>query len=207
MRNLKLLGKFLLPGSLALAAVPIAVKSKDSDKDKPTAIRPSELPIYVEQVKREAPPEPQEEVGPFEELVGTVRKELCTVVREVNSFTNKAVSVVKENWEASAETLDYLRAEENVIPRTGAIALSGLTGLVFALRRGFFKRLIYMSVGAGGMAALCYPKEAEEYFDEGMVLVRKYGLIGHHLATGMLEDLKGSSSATSEDSPKEKKET
>ena len=81
------------------------------------------------------------------------------------------------------EILDYLKEEENVIPRSGAIALSGLTGLVFGLRRGFFKRLIYMSVGAGGMAALCYPKEAEEYYNEALVLGHKYALIGHHLAT------------------------
>lgn len=82
-----------------------------------------------------------------------------------------------------SEILDFLKEEDNVLPRSGAIALGGLTGLVFALRGGFFKRLIYMSFGAGGVAALCYPKEAEEYFNEGMVEVRKYGLIGHHLAT------------------------
>ena len=37
----------------------------------------------------------------MEELVGTVRKELCTLVGEVNSITSKAGSVVRENWEAS----------------------------------------------------------------------------------------------------------
>lgn len=51
---------------------------------------------------REAPTqESNDEVSPFEELVGTVRKEICSFVGEVNSLSNKASSVVKENWEAS----------------------------------------------------------------------------------------------------------
>ncbi len=123
-----------------------------------------------------------------------------------------------------------MKEEENVLPRSGAIALGGLTGLVFGIRGGFFKRLIYTTVGAGGMASLCYPKEAEEYFNEALVEVRKYGLIGHHLATSseyclnlpticsmnlslcsnlslytVLDDLRGSSSE-SNDSPKDGKD-
>ncbi|XP_052129441.1 MICOS complex subunit MIC27 isoform X1 [Frankliniella occidentalis] len=183
MANWKLLRSMLIPRNMALAAVPIAVKSKETEKDK-TAIRPSELPIYVDEIKRQVVPEQHsDEVSSIEEAVGTVRKELCSLVSEVNSLTSKASSVVKENMDASNELLDYLKEEENFLPRSGAIALSGLTGLVLGIRKGFFKRLIYMTVGAGGMASLCYPKEAEEYFNEALVEVRKYGLIGHHLAT------------------------
>lgn len=205
MANWKLLRSMLIPRNMALAAVPVAVKSKETEKDK-TAIRPSELPIYVDEIKRQVVPEQHsDEVSSIEEAVGTVRKELCSLVSEVNSLTSKASSVVKENMDASNELLDYLKEEENFLPRSGAIALSGLTGLVLGIRKGFFKRLIYMTVGAGGMASLCYPKEAEEYFNEALVEVRKYGLIGHHLATSILDDLRGSS-AESNDSPRDGKD-
>ncbi|KAK3924713.1 MICOS complex subunit MIC27 [Frankliniella fusca] len=204
MINWKLL-RSLLPRNVLVAAVPIAVTSAETGKNK-AAIRPSELPIYVDEIKRETAPEPDnDEASAIEEVVGTIRKELCSLVSEVNSITGKASSVVKENLEASNELLGYLKEEENVLPRSGAIALGGLTGLVFGIRGGFFKRLIYMSVGAGGMASLCYPKEAEEYFNEALVEVRKYGLIGHHLATSILEDFRATTSE-SDDSPKEGKD-
>ncbi|KAJ1523525.1 hypothetical protein ONE63_001376 [Megalurothrips usitatus] len=205
MSNWKLLRAMLLPRNIILAATPIVVNSQEPEK--PKAIRPSELPIYVDQVKREKVPEDATgEIGAVEQLVGTVRKEMCSLAREVNSLSNKASATVKENLDASNEILDYLKEEENVLPRTGAIALSGLTGLVLGIRGGFFKRLIYMSLGAGGMASVCYPKEAEEYFNEGMVVVRKYGLIGHHLATSILDDLRGSSSDDGSDSSKDGKD-
>lgn len=190
-----------------MAAVPIAVNAKEELQKGKTALRPSELPIYTEElIKKAAPQTTSEEVSAVEEFVGTVRKELCSLVGEVKSLSNKASGLVKENLEASNEILDFLKEEDNVLPRSGAIALGGLTGLVFALRGGFFKRIIYMSVGAGGVASLCYPKEAEEYFNEGMVEVRKYGLIGHHLATSILDDLRGTSSDSGSAPVKEEKE-
>lgn len=196
----------LLPRNILLAATPVVVSASSGEKGK-GAIRPSELPIYVDEPKREAiQEETTDEISALEQAVGTVRKEFCSLASEVKSISNKASAVVKGNLDASNEILDYLKEEENVLPRSGAIALGGLTGLVFALRRGFFKRILYISLGAGGMAALCYPKEAEEYFNDGLVEVRKFGLIGHHLATSILDDLRGSSSDSSNDSVKDEKE-
>lgn len=207
MSNWKLLRAFLLPRNIALAAVPIAVNSKEEPQKGKTALRPSELPIYTEElIKKAAPETTSNEVSAVEEFIGTVRKEFCSLAGEVNSLTNKASALVKENLEASNEILDFLKEEENVLPRTGAIGLGGLTGLVFALRKGFFKRIFYITLGAGGVAALCYPKEAEEYFNEGMVEVRKYGLIGHHLATSILDDLRGTSSDSGSAPAKDEKE-
>lgn len=202
-----LLRAILLPRNIALAAVPVAVNAKEELQKGKSALRPSELPIYTENLTKKAAPETvSDEVSAVEEFVGTVRKEFCSLASEVNSLTNKASSIVKENLDASNELLDFLKEEDNILPRSGAIALGGLTGLVFALRGGFFKRLIYMSFGAGGVAALCYPKEAEEYFNDGMVEVRKYGLIGHHLATSILDDLRGTSSDSGSTPAKEEKE-
>lgn len=80
--------------------------------------------------------------------------------------------------------LDFLQAEENLIPRVGAIALGGLTGLIFALRKGMFKKMFYTSIGAGTMAALCYPAEAKLYSQEAFEQARKYTLISYHFLNG-----------------------
>lgn len=57
---------------------------------------------------------------------------------------------------------NYLQEEDNTLPRVGAIAVSSLAGVVLGIRGGFFKKLFYASLTGGGMAALCYPKEAKK---------------------------------------------
>lgn len=85
---------------------------------------------------------------------------------------------------AILEYLKYLREESNVAPRIGAIAVGGLSGYILALRRGIFRKLIYTSIGAGGMAALCYPREAKEYSHEALQLLKRYIIIGYHFING-----------------------
>lgn len=76
--------------------------------------------------------------------------------------------------------LDYLREESNVMPRMGAIGIGGLTGLILGLRGRTFKRLVYSSTGALTMAALCYPKKAEE----GVDLAKHYINVGYNFIYG-----------------------
>ena len=78
------------------------------------------------------------------------------------------------------ELLSYLKEEENVLPRSGAIAVAGLAGYILGLRGGRFRRLALTSIGAGSMAALCYPREAEEYMDTTLLLTKQYVLIAYH---------------------------
>lgn len=66
----------------------------------------------------------------------------------------------------------------------GAIAIGGLTGLIFGLRGGFFKKTIYATTGALGMASLCYPKEATEYSEVALTEARKYATIAYNFAYG-----------------------
>ena len=82
-----------------------------------------------------------------------------------------------------AATLAFLREEENTIHRYGAIGIGGLAGLVLALRRGKFKKLLYTTAGATAMAALCYPKEAKQYTvgGEGLKLAKQYTVGGEGL--------------------------
>lgn len=71
------------------------------------------------------------------------------------------------------------------MPRVGAIAIGGVAGLIFGLRGGFIRRVLYMSVGAGGVASICYPQEAEVYAQHGLVEAKKYATIGYNFVYGV----------------------
>lgn len=83
--------------------------------------------------------------------------------------------------------LDYLREESNPLPRLGAVGIGGLTGLVFSLRGGKFKRLVYTSTGALSVAAVCYPKQAQDSF----TAIKHYANIGYNFIYGGKSKLKG----------------
>lgn len=74
--------------------------------------------------------------------------------------------------------------EDNFAPKVGAIALGGLTGYIFGLRGGRFKRLLYTSAGALGMASICYPKEASKYSKIAVEEGKKYATIGYNFIYG-----------------------
>jgi len=61
--------------------------------------------------------------------------------------------------------LDYIREENNFMPRIGTIGIGGLAGLISGLRGRTLKRIVYSSAGAITMAAICYPKKTERGFD------------------------------------------
>ncbi|XP_015120771.1 uncharacterized protein LOC107043702 [Diachasma alloeum] len=77
--------------------------------------------------------------------------------------------------------LDYLREETNTLPRVGAVAIGGLAGLIFSLRGSKFKRSVYTTTGALGIAAVCYPRQAEE----SIVAARHYANIIMNFAYGV----------------------
>lgn len=72
----------------------------------------------------------------------------------------------------------------NGIYRTGAIAVGALSGYIIAIRRGFIRRLLYTSVGGLGVASICYPKEAEQYWQQGLVESKTYATILYNFAYG-----------------------
>lgn len=80
--------------------------------------------------------------------------------------------------------IKYLGEEENYAPKAGAIALGGLTGFIFGLRGGRFKRIVYASTGALAMASVCYPKEASEYSKVVVEEGKKYATIGYNFVYG-----------------------
>lgn len=61
--------------------------------------------------RKAAPETTSDEVSAVEEFVGTVRKEFCSLATEVNSLTNKASGIVKENLEASNGLFLWIKIE------------------------------------------------------------------------------------------------
>lgn len=71
------------------------------------------------------------------------------------------------------------------MPRVGAVAIGGLAGFIFALRGGFIRRVLFTTLGAGGVASICYPKEAEVYAQHGIVEAKKYANIAYNFTFGV----------------------
>lgn len=174
-----------------LCAVP-AVKPANLSDDKMSPynnesgvkklVRPSELPIYSlednysKQIPcTECPP------SALEQNISKIRKSLQAVMSEYQHYTGVVSDTIDTGIEHSRSLLDYLREESNVMPRMGAIAIGGIAGLVLGLRGRKFKRIMYSSAGALTMAAICYPKKAEEGFD----LAKHYVNVGYNFIYGV----------------------
>lgn len=59
-----------------------------------------------------------------------------------------------------------------------------MSGYILAIRRGFFRRLLYTSVGGLGVASICYPKEAEVYSQQALDEMKTYATILYNFAYG-----------------------
>lgn len=79
---------------------------------------------------------------------------------------------------------DYLNQPANGIHRTAAIAVGAMSGYIIAIRRGFFRRLLYTSIGGLGVASICYPKEAEQYWQQSLNETKTYATILYNFAYG-----------------------
>lgn len=79
---------------------------------------------------------------------------------------------------------DYLNQPAHGIHRTAAIAVGALSGYIIAIRRGFFRRLLYASAGGLGVASICYPKEAEQYWQQTLNETKTYATILYNFAYG-----------------------
>ncbi|XP_043275923.1 MICOS complex subunit MIC27 [Venturia canescens] len=191
MQGVKLFKKFLMPCGLC-AAVPV-LKPASPDKNfpsnvtnetqEPVLIRPSELPIYVaeESCVKAKPCENQVSAPFIENGFGTIRKGVQGLFSEYSAVTEGFNNKISTGYEHSLLMLDYLREESNMMPRLGAVGIGGLAGLIFSLRGGKFKRFIYTSTGALSVAAVCYPKQAQESFS----LVKHYANIGYNFVYGV----------------------
>ncbi|KAG7208180.1 hypothetical protein KM043_016528 [Ampulex compressa] len=188
MQRAKFFKKFLMPCGLC-AAVPVVKPASPSqecaencshDLKTKKLIRPSELPIYVEDINQQMPC--ADHVPSALELqVGEVRRSLQGVRDQYRYINDSFSSVIDTGKEHSRFMLDYLREESNILPRIGAVGIGSLSGLILGLRGGTFKRLVYSSTGAAAVGAVCYPKKAEE----GVVLMKYYTNVVYNFVYGI----------------------
>ncbi|XP_073985180.1 MICOS complex subunit 26/27 isoform X3 [Rhodnius prolixus] len=186
---LQILRRIFLPASgCGFAVVHAKEKNEKEDKCDPERklVRACDLPVYAEEKKCLdcTPPKKNEPDTLFTETVKCARKEMWYVMDQARIVKQQIEDGLEDLKSSSEEYLKYLREESNVAPRIGAIAVGGLSGYILALRRGIFRKLIYTSIGAGGMAALCYPREAKEYSHEALQLLKRYIIIGYHFING-----------------------
>ncbi|KAL1513360.1 hypothetical protein ABEB36_002780 [Hypothenemus hampei] len=180
--------------------------TQPQDQQNPGHIcRPSELPIYTSDpppLSGSTPEEENQKPNFIENSVRTVRHTFGKYTEEITAYERVAKQSFDESKQNIAWLIDYLRQEDNTLPKAGAISIGALTGLIFGLRGGFFKRTIYATTGALGMASVCYPKEASEYAQVGAVEGKKYLTIAYNFVYGdnsttpKVEDVKNSASVS-----------
>ncbi|XP_050083968.1 MICOS complex subunit MIC27 [Anopheles aquasalis] len=182
------------PFLLGAAAV---VSSDQPQKPKPVEnkmlCKPSELPLYrplnqkiaCECHQRKTDGKSTGPVGAIEDGFRVVRLQVQDASKLVTDQKKQIVNLYEDGKKQTKFIHDYLNQEDNTMPRVGAIAIGGLAGLIFGLRGGFFKRLIYTSIGAGGVASVCYPQEAEMYAQHGLVEAKKFATIGYNFVYGV----------------------
>jgi len=166
--------------------------AKKDPKVKQLIYRPSDLPLYIPlETSSSSDPHKKGEIKPspvVETIEGgfrAVRVSLQGVSQAVADQKHQLTDIIETGKAHTQGLRDYLNEEDNTVPRIGAVAVGGLAGLIFGLRGGFFKRLVYTSIGAGGVASICYPKEAKIYTEQALVETRKYGNIGYNFVYGV----------------------
>ncbi|XP_031344763.1 MICOS complex subunit MIC27 isoform X2 [Photinus pyralis] len=169
---------------LFISAAAVVTDASKSEHPRDCKCKPSELPIYT----KEPECKPQEmcitEPGPLESTIGTVRRAVVTAFDQTKQIMQTTEEYAHTALAHTEGTITYLRQEENVVPRYGAVAIGGFSGFIFGLRGGFFKRFIYTSAGALGIAAICYPAEAKEYSKIGL----GYVMIAYNFIVGAKKD-------------------
>lgn len=87
-------------------------------------------------------------------------------------------------WYYFPEGIDYLRKEEHFPEQIAFITIGGITGLLLAFRKGFFKKLLYMASFAAGSAAIVYPDQASFYWETGKEHSGRTGTILYEFLNG-----------------------
>ncbi|XP_014287946.1 uncharacterized protein Mic26-27 isoform X2 [Halyomorpha halys] len=187
-----ILRRIWLPFSGGVCALSIVhAKGKELECDPNRAlVRPGDLPLYGDDkqcshcLQKKASADSIEDKGVLEETITCVRKELWLLMDQTKVIKGELAEALSHVIGSANEGLHFLRKEENFAPRMGAIGIGGLTGFVYGLRKGMFRRLLYTTIGAGTMAALCYPREAQEYSRFVYEQARMYSMIAYHFLNG-----------------------
>uniref|UniRef100_A0A182Q2I9 MICOS complex subunit n=1 Tax=Anopheles farauti TaxID=69004 RepID=A0A182Q2I9_9DIPT len=182
----------VLFGAVAVNASAGADQTKTKQEPNKMVCRPSELPLYRPlnqkiacECHHKSEAKSTGATAMLEEGFRTVRVQVQEASKLVEDQKKQLADLYEEGKKQTKFVNDYLHQEDNTMPRVGAIAIGGLAGLIFGLRGGFFKRVIYTTIGSGGVASICYPQEAEMYAQHGLVEAKKYATIGYNFVYGV----------------------
>ncbi|XP_030752523.1 MICOS complex subunit MIC27 isoform X3 [Sitophilus oryzae] len=189
MFNNMVIRKCLLPAAVAVVTEVKSASNTKSDENKDSVCRPSELPIYSsDQQLGNVAVQETKEPNIIEVSFRNIRQVLFKYSEEFKAYEKVAQDSFTESKQNIEWLVDYLRQEDNSLPKAGAIGIGALTGLIFGLRGGIFKRTLYAATGALGMASVCYPKEASEYSQVGAAEGKKILTIAYNFVYGVKKD-------------------
>uniref|UniRef100_A0A0A9WQI6 MICOS complex subunit n=1 Tax=Lygus hesperus TaxID=30085 RepID=A0A0A9WQI6_LYGHE len=160
-------------------------QDKEDCDDSKKLIRARDLPLYVEPPKCVTCSNKIDNDDGF--LITTIRcarQEFQQIVGQARIIQTEAQNLAEEVRRETEDIVSYLRQEENLLPRLGAIGLGGFAGYLLACRKGLIKKTLYSTAGASLIAAVAYPNQAKEYTEEVMCEVKKYAVIGYHFLNG-----------------------
>ncbi|XP_020818450.1 MICOS complex subunit MIC27 [Drosophila serrata] len=179
-----------LVAAVAVKAAPEPSKQNSSMADCSLVCRPSELPIYGTLRKQEPKLERHAPADSalHRNLEGGVRYVRESVQDSYKSVADQAgiVGHYVETAKAHAQhTIDMLNEPQNSMHRSGAIVVGGLAGFIFGARGGFIKKVLYTGIGAGAVASLCYPRQAEENCKVVLYEGRKIFAVAYNFVKGV----------------------
>lgn len=186
----------LAPTTLVGAvAIKQANEPKSDFSEKPDELghykcRPSDLPVYTplhalnKSVTDKHPPKDSAPRELLESGIREVRTEVQAGVNMLSEQKRWFTDIIDTGVAHTQSSVDYLNEPQNVMARTGAIALGGLTGFVISVRGGFVKKVLCTATGAGVVASICYPEKAEEYARDALFEARKGFAIAYNFIKG-----------------------
>ncbi|ESO09223.1 hypothetical protein HELRODRAFT_156416 [Helobdella robusta] len=157
-----------LVGTSAVTAALISKKTIfAAAPQKDSKIKLSELPLY--DVKKSEPTfiVEEENISMLRSSISDARKFVWEYVGSMEGM----IATIKDKYNVAEshtkETLAYIHEDSAVLPRIAIITVAGLGGVIAGYRGGIFKKIIYSSISVATAAAVCYPKEASDFAQQG----------------------------------------
>ncbi|RWS02226.1 MICOS complex subunit MIC27-like isoform X2, partial [Dinothrombium tinctorium] len=111
----------------------------------------------------------------IEEGIRSARVAIASQLSFLDGAFVRGKQIVETAVNHSRTTYDYITDETNNVSKAVAITGGGLLGLLLSARKGFFKKVLYSSLGVVSAAAVCYPKQSLETIQVSAYIVKNKG--------------------------------
>lgn len=116
-----------------------------------------------------------QEPGVIEDGLRVTREAIAPFYSYTEDVAKRSIDIVNTGVAHTKSTYQTISQEGNNVEKALAIGAGGALGLLLAARKGFFKKLLYVSVGLGGATAICFPKETGELVEISSYIAKKKG--------------------------------